>query len=408
MSERLAVRRRDPHGPSTRRGLHRTHSKRAVAWFGAASPVLSGAGPAPSLGFEDDDDRRDVWISGGLSALLHVLLLALLVTGAALAPPEMVERIIPVELRRPAVELPGTHAQPAPAGPKAVGEARPSAAALAASAAPALSAAEAEALRQAALEAARAALEAMESPRPVTAPTQIERNAIQADTMAARAAAVESRPSDIVVRDDLAPLDIDAADLAALDLGELDGPRAVDTSSFGALDAPEAFAALKQLEGREYTGAATLGEVATGASMAGATGDGNGVDTGVSAEWAGSGASGVGGGGGGTGGSGSVTGSVPCLESAFVQRYLDRVRDRTNEHWIVPDGVAPDAQVKLRFHLDDAGMASQIETLEAADELLGRSAEAALRNAAPFPPMDQNNRCLSADRIRLTFTVPRD
>ena len=66
------------------------------------------------------------------------------------------------------------------------------------------------------------------------------------------------------------------------------------------------------------------------------------------------------------------------------------------------------ATESLRRALDDAGMASRIETLEAENELLGRSAEAALRNAAPFPAMDDNNRCLSTDRIRLTFTVPQD
>lgn len=408
MTQRLAVRRHRNLGVGSRRGVHRAHARHAVAWLGGPAPTVKHAGPAPSLGFEPEADTRDVWISGGVSALLHVLFLASIITAAALAPTEMVERIIPLELRRPAVELPGTHATPAPVAPKQVGEARPSAAALAASAAPALSAAEAEALRQAALEAARAALADMESPRPVTAPTQIERNAIQADTLAARAAASDSRAADLVARDDLTAVAIDAADLSASELGALDGPRAVDTASLGALGGPEAFAALEHLEGREYSGAATLGEVARGASVAGASA-GQGVDTGVAAEWNGNAASGIaGGGGGGTGGAGTATASVPCLESAFVQRYLQSVRDRTNQYWVVPDGVPPDAQVKLRFSLDDAGMASNIETLEAADPLLGRSAEAALRNAAPFPPMDDRNRCLAADRIRLTFTVPQD
>ena len=416
MSKRLALRPRSSSTTQTPgRGaavVRRSNAKRPVTWFSGLNPTptpsLATSGPAPYLVFAEEAGDRDAWVSGGLSAGLHVLVLAALIAAALLTPEEVVQRIIPLQLRREAIPLPGSNATPAPAGPKAVGATRPSAAALAAAAAPALSAAEAEALRRAALEAARAALEAMESQQPITAPTQIERNQVQADTVAARAAAAETMPSVIVAGDDLKPLDIDAADLAALDLGELDGPREIDTSSFGALSAPEAFAALEVLEGREYTGAASLGGVATGASMAGGAGGGNGVDTGLSAEWSGTGRQGAGGGGGGAGGAGTATGSVPCLESAYVQRYLEAVRDRTNQHWIVPEGVAPNAQVKLRFALDDAGMASHIETLDAEEDLLARSAETALRWAAPFPPMDDHNRCLSADRIRLTFTVPQD
>lgn len=397
MSERLALRPR------------RSHPKRRVALVtnpptGIAA-LTTGAAP-PSLVFGDDDHRRDDLISSGLSAAIHAALFLLLITVALLTPKEVVERIIPLELRARPAELPGTNAEPAPAGPKAVGAARPSAAALAAAAAPALSAAEAQALRDAAMEAARAALEAMDTPQPVAAPTQIERNAIQADTLAARAASEASTPVDVVNSDDIAPLDIDPADLAALDLGELAGPRDVDTSALDTMTAGEAFAALNQLDGRDYADAATLGEVSSGATTSGGIG-GNGVDTGISAEWSGAGGSGIGA-GGGAGGEGTAIGSVRCLESAFVQRYLARVKQRTNQHWVVPDGVPPDAQVKLRFDLDDAGMASNIETLDAADPLLGRSAEAALRNAAPFPPMSDDDRCLAAGRIKLTFTVPQD
>ncbi len=399
MSERLAVRPRPPR------------TKRRVGFVSQPTTALAGApaggGTAPSLVFLDDAHRHEVLISGGMSALVHIALFAALVWAALLAPQEMVEKIIPLELRAAPVELPGTNLEPAPAGPKAVGAARPSAAALAAAAGPALSAEQAEALRQAALEAARAALDALDSPRPVTAPTQIERNTVQADTIAARAAAAETMQSDVVAADDIAPLDIDPADLAALDLGDLAGPRDVDTSALDTMTAGEAFATLAELEGRDYADAATLGEVTSGASVGGGHG-GNAVDTGVSAEWSGVGGSGPGGGGGGGGGEGTAVGSVRCLESAFVQRYIDMVKNRTDRHWIVPDGVPPDAQVILRFDLDDAGVASNIDALEAEDTLLGRSAESALRNAAPFPPMRDENRCLAAGRIKLTFTVPQD
>ncbi len=400
MSERLTVRPRAPR------------SKQPVGFMSAATQPMAWAvaghdDDAPSLVFLDDAHRHDVLLSGGMSALLHLALFAALIMAALLAPPEMVERIIPLELRPQAIEAPGTNLGPAPAGPKAVGAARPSAAALAAAAAPAISAAEAAALREAAMAAVREALEAMESPEPMSAPTQVERHSVQADTVAARAAAAEAMQTEIVTEEHVAPLDIDPADLAALDLGDLEGPRDVDTSALDGMTAGEAYAALSALEGRDYADAATLGEVASGATIGGGVG-GNAVDTGVAAEWSGVAGSGAGGGGAGAGGEGSVIGSVACLESAFVQRYLEKVKDRTNQHWVVPDGVPPDAQVKLRFSLDDAGMASNIETLEAPDPLLGRSAAAALRNAAPFPPMEDANRCLSAYPIRLTFTVPQD
>ncbi len=402
MSERLAVR---PRARRTRTPVDFiSQPTQPMAW------AVAGAGEnqaPPSLVFLDDSHAHDALRSGGLSALLHLALLAALLAAAMLAPPEVVERIIPLELRPPAVERPGTNAEPAPAGPKAVGAARPSAAALAAAAAPAISAAEAEALREAAMAAMREALESMESPQPVTAPTQIERNQVQADTVAARAAAAETLQADLVAEADVAPLDIDPADLAAIDLGDLEGPRDVDTSALDSLTAGDAFAALNALDGRDYADAATLGEVTSGATTSGGVG-GNAVDPGVAAEWSGVGGTGAGGGGGGAGGEGTVTGSVACLESAFVQRYLERVKDRTNQHWVVPEGVPPDAQVKLRFSLDDAGMTSGVETLEAANAQLGRSAASALRQAEPFPPMDDANRCLAEFPIRLTFTVPQD
>lgn len=397
MSERLAVRAR----PSK-------HKRR----IDLASVVLVGtpgalATDAPSLGFGASTHRHDALVNGGMSALIHAALLAALIVAAVLAPQEIVEKIIPLELRPQPIERPGTNAEPAPAGPKAVGAARPSAAALAAAAAPALSAAEAEALREAAMEAARAALDALDTPRPLTAPTQIERNAVQADTLAARAAAAEALPSAIVEQADIAPLDIDPSDLAALDLAALEGPRDIDTSALDVMSAGDAFAALQQLQGRDYADATTLGEMSSGAALGGGRG-GNGVDTGVAAEWSGAGGAPGIGGGGGAGGEGYAVGSVRCLESAFVTRYLERVKERTNQHWVVPDGIPADAQVKLIFDLDDSGTASNVETLEADDPKLGRSAEIALRNAAPFPPMDDANRCLAAGRIKLTFTVPRD
>jgi hypothetical protein len=53
-------------------------------------------------------------------------------------------------------------------------------------------------------------------------------------------------------------------------------------------------------------------------------------------------------------------------------------------------------------------MARNVEAVEGTDDRLGQSTRLALLGAAPFPPMDADNRCLSDKRIKLTFTVPSD
>ena len=95
-----------------------------------------------------------------------------------------------------------------------------------------------------------------------------------------------------------------------------------------------------------------------------------------------------------------------CLESASVQRYLDGVRLRTRQRWIVPPGIAPNAEVSLRFALDAAGLATSMEAVGGANPGLAESAVQALRSASPFPPMNDANRCLTDKRILLTFSVP--
>jgi TonB family protein len=62
--------------------------------------------------------------------------------------------------------------------------------------------------------------------------------------------------------------------------------------------------------------------------------------------------------------------------------------------------------VVLRFRLDPAGMTNNVDVVKVADEALGESAMQALQSAAPFPPMDDNNRCLTAKPIIGTFKVP--
>ena len=111
--------------------------RRAIAIQGsplAAAGATSG-GTGPTLSFFSWEDTRNQRLSAIYSLGLHLAVLMGLVLAALLAPPEIIEKIIPVALVRPPepIELPGTNAEPAPAGPKAVGARRPAnAAALAA------------------------------------------------------------------------------------------------------------------------------------------------------------------------------------------------------------------------------------------------------------------------------------
>ena len=367
-----------------------------------ASSEGRSAAPLPGFALPEPTDPQARRRAAGISAALHASFLLALLLAALLAPPELIERVIPVELMPVprAIELPGTNAEPAPSGPRSVGTRRPNAAALAA--AGGLTAEQARALREAAREAARRAIEQMQleaEAQPVL-PSQIERRPAEAERLAARAAAAVS-PHDRVEIKDFETVRIDPADLEALDL-DLDGPREIDARSLGDLSAPEALKALDSLGASDYSGSVRAEAAVPGAVLVGP--GGGGVDTGLAEGF--SGGSGGAGTGAGSGGTGQVVGAVRCLESASVQRYLDGVRSRTRQRWTVPAGVPSSAQVVLRFAVDAAGLATETEAVGTENPALAESAVLALRSASPFPPMTDANRCLTDKRIVLTFTVP--
>ena len=394
MARQLVIAPRRARPRRLTRALAGGTSRAGGAWGAEPSPL-------PRLGLPDPADPRARRASTLASAGLHAAFLAGLLGAALLAPPELIERVIPVQLLPPRpIELPGTNAEPAPSGPRSVGTQRPSAAALAA--AGGLTPEQARALREAAREAALRAIAQMEveAERKPQLPSQVERRPAEAERLAARAAAAVS-PHDRVEVRDLEPVRIDPADLEALDL-DLDGPREIDASSLGDLSAPAALEALRSLGPDDYAGSLQPGEAAAGAVFEGL--GAGGVDTGLAEGFAGG--SGRFGQGAGSGGTGQAVGSVRCLESASVQRYLDRVRLRTRQRWTVPAGVPPEAEVQLRFAVDAAGVATAVEAAQAGNGALAESAVQALRSASPFPPMNDANRCLTGKRIVLTFTVP--
>jgi TonB family protein len=101
-----------------------------------------------------------------------------------------------------------------------------------------------------------------------------------------------------------------------------------------------------------------------------------------------------------------VRSNPSCLQRPAVQSYLEEVRKRTYERWVLPPGVDAGRKVTLRFHLDVAGSASKVAIVSAEDNALGASAVDALRAAAPFPPMPEEVRCLAGQRIKGTFSNP--
>lgn len=374
---------------------------------------------APRLALAEPEDQKRRLLAGGFVTFLHGAIAALLFAIAALAPAEFVESVIPVALipmpMPEPVELPGTHAEPAPAGPKQIGAQRANAAQLAAS--QILTPSQAAAMRRDALSAAQRSIEQMnvESAVLPSLPTEITRKDVQAETVAARTATTVAPSRSVDVRA-VAPVKLDAAQLAATPR-DLAGPRAIDRSSLTDLSSRDALAGLEResdSDSARYDGTLAAGSVAASGASAGDR-VAVGIDTGVAGAWATGGTSGGTGGesgatGGaeGTGGDGDALGMVRCLESASVQRYLERVQQRTSQRWIVPAGVSENTAVVLRFELDAAGMANHVESRggEGDTSALPKSARQALLSAAPFAPLDDSNRCLIEKRIVLTFTVP--
>jgi TonB family protein len=102
----------------------------------------------------------------------------------------------------------------------------------------------------------------------------------------------------------------------------------------------------------------------------------------------------------------SVVSLSACMERAEVRTYLNGIKDRTLDRWVLPPGVASDKRVTLRFRLDSAGSASNVSVVRAEDNALGASAVDALRSASPFPPMPESVRCLTQVPIVGTFSNP--
>jgi hypothetical protein len=357
---------------------HRHRQKTRIGMLASVArlePLAATGAHAPSLVLRDPESTRDSIISGSITTFVHVAAFGVLFLLAWLAPP--VQELIQVRIIR---ELPGSNAEPAPARRilKPRRQRTPIAAARhvtpQAVAQPRIAELSAEQVKLNELRKA--------------APQTVQRRQVVSQRTEARAIDTRVHAS----RVDLSKITTVTAptDLVA-PIVDLDGPRQIDPGA--AVKAPESFAAVPDVKPVEYTSAAPF-QIETDVAPSGDFDafDFN-TDTGIYA------------GGDGTGGTGSAMGSVRCLESAHVLRYLDGVRERTEKRWEIPAGAPHDATVRVHFVLDSSGSATRVEFIGDTDPLLGSSTVSALRAASPFPPMDDKVRCLAGRRLTGRFTV---
>jgi TonB family protein len=374
--EELIVRRRHKRKRPMRTFRVGVHLQAGAAGAGAASI------PFPGIDFEEHGEGRR-WLAGLLSLLLHGLAIGLLILLALYGKEEVEERLIEVKiLNEPKAE----RSDPAPAR-RVIAERRspvfrPQAQAVK----PQI--VNPQVVARAAPQVAGQRIE-MNAVGPVAAPRQVNRTAVAVEKLST----VRSvGPAATVSRVDVqaaagpalrGPVEIDAP------VGPSVGPRQVTTvgNTIGTGTVQQLGEGSSVQEGiasnRDVLGSATGPRLAN-------------VNTAVG--------EGLTEGSGGTGQGGVSFGE--CFERPEVKEYWGSVERRMYARWVLPPDVRSDQQVRLRFQLDAAGSAHRVQLIAGGDPRLGQSAVAALRSAAPFPPMSDRVRCLSGAPIVGTFRNP--
>jgi TonB family protein len=370
-----------------RPGKKRTRHVVRVAFerpAGGNAAVIASA--YPGFSEPDPEGSRRRWVTGSLAALVHFGGLAVLIVLASLAP-VIEEQLIPVQLLK---DEPPPEVKPA-AAPKALAERRPL------PFNPQVQSIQPQIVNPAVIAEASPAIAAdalqMDAVSAVTAPTQIasassvvvERVSAVSSVARARAAAVDV--ANVGVPAVRGPTRVNAP------VGPSVGPRQVTAATVS----PTVGTALQIGSG---TGSSVAEGVISNRDVVGSP-DGAlvvSVDTAVGDGFLrGTEASGDG---------TSVVSLSACMERAEVRTYLNGIKDRTLDRWVLPPGVASDKRVTLRFRLDSAGSASNVSVVRAEDNALGASAVDALRSASPFPPMPESVRCLTQVPIVGTFSNP--
>jgi len=316
-------------------------------------------------------------VSGAASLLLHLGVLGALLLVAWLAPPDLVEQLLPVELMRP-------DDTPAPA-PRAIAE-------HSASFAPAAQAVAPQVVNPNVVARAQPAVAAQalqfDSVSPVVAPTEVSRRVVQTEHVQAMRSVTAATTSPVAVAP-IAPA-LRGPIEATAPVGPSVGPKAVAGGDTMGLAAPGALGTGSSVKAGIASDRDVAGE-ATGPRLAN-------VNTGVGKGLWGAGSSGD--------GTGSGVSFEDCEARPEVQSYMGQIYQRVISRWVLPPDTPPNQRVVLKFKLDVAGSATNVQLLNAENPTLGKSAAAALRSAAPFPPMDDRVRCLSRTPLRATFQNP--
>ena len=346
------------------------------------SPAVAGAPAFPGLHIPEDSSARSRWLSGSLALLLHAGVIAALLLIGWLAPEEIKEKLIPVQVLHD--EPPAPRSDPAPAR-RVLAERRSSVFQ------PQAQAVQPQVVNprvvaRAAPQVAAEKLE-MEAVGQVAAPTEIARSVVVEKVTAVRSSAPQAVAGRVDVQANAGPALRGPIDVAA-PVGASVGPRQVarvgDTIGTGTVQLGDGSSVREGIaSNRDVLGSPT------GAPLAD-------VNTAVG--------EGLLDGSGGSGAGGVSFGE--CFGRAEVKQYWDGIHRRMRSRWVLPPDVPSNQQVRLRFMLDAAGSAHNVTLVPGGDAKLGASAVDALRSAAPFPPMSDRVRCLAGAPIIGTFRNP--
>jgi hypothetical protein len=355
---------------------HRVGASLAAGGGSAASV------PFPGIHFEDGESARSRWISGTLALLLHAGVVGGMLLLAWLAPEELKEELIPVRLLN---ERPAPKTDPAPA-PRAIAERR------SAVFAPQPQAVQPQIVNpqvvaRAAPQVAASKIE-MNAVGQVAAPREVTRSAVVVDKVSAVHSVAQAAQGRVDVQANAGPAVRGPIEVES-PVGVSVGPRQVtnvgSTIGTGTVRLGDGSSVREGIASdRDVLGSPTGPRLAD-------------VNTAVGQGL-------MGAGGGGTGAGGVSLGD--CFARPEVKEYWSAIQTRMYARWVLPPNVPGNQEVQLRFQLDAAGSAQQVQLVPGGDGRLGASAVDALRSAAPFPPMGDRVRCLAGAPIVGTFRNP--
>ena len=388
MTQPLRIHRRHGHSPM--------RTRRIGAAFRAGTPA-GRREPFPGISLEVARTRGESFRSGTISAALHAALLLLLLIVAYMTP-AIREEILPVQIIReqappppPPVEeveaKPEPKPEPAPA-PKALAERR------SLDFAPQAQAVAPQIVNPTVIQRAAPSLAAQKIQMNEVAAVVAPKDIAHATIVAERAVAIDS---------------VATAQVAKVDLGAAAAPalRGQTNSALptGASAGPRQVVAEGNTVG---TGAAVIGSgssvregIASNRDVLGSP-DGAplaNVNTRVGQGFM------RGDGGNGTGGDGGGN-FDDCVKRPEVQNYLEQIRTRMYQRWMLPNDAPSGQKVLLSFTLDASGSVMNAALKSASDPSIGQTAVDALRSAAPFAAMPERVRCLARHGMTGTFTVP--